>query len=128
MLLFRSKGPRIAHDRAREDGYKTEGQPEPRWVTVGGHPAYQATYRCGADGSTVTELLTLDRVLSVGRAAAMAWIKVNQDPKNVPSVSRLVLIKFVTSEGQTATIGRISSTCLSLGLGTHPDRLAASGS
>src|ERR1022692_24660 len=87
MLLFRSKGPRIAHDRAREEDYETEGQPEPRWVTVGGHPAYQATYRRrGADRSTVTELLTLDRVLSVGRAAARAWIKVNQDPKNVPSV------------------------------------------
>jgi hypothetical protein len=100
MLLFRSKGPRIAHDRAREEGYQSEGQPEPRWVTVGGHPAYQATYRCSTDRSMVTELLTLDRVLSVGRAGLSAWVQVNRDPKNVPSVSRLVLIKFVTSEGQ----------------------------
>jgi hypothetical protein len=100
MLTFRSNGPRIAHDRAREGGYESKGQPEPRWVTVGGHPAYQATYHCSADGSTVTELLTLDRVLSVGRAALIAWIRVNQDPKNVPYISRLVLIKLVTSEGQ----------------------------
>jgi hypothetical protein len=102
MLLFRSKGPRIAYQRAREGGYQSEGQPEPRWVTVGGHPAYQATYRGSIDRSTVTvtELLTLDRVLSVGRAGISAWVQVSRDPKNVPSVSRLVLIKFATTEGQ----------------------------
>jgi hypothetical protein len=108
MLLFRSQAPRIARDRVEQRGYyEPEGQPQPRWVTVGGHPAYQATYRYSTRESTrrVTELLTLDRVLSVGRASFIIWWRVSQDSKKVPSPSRVMLIRFVTSEEQHVDYG-----------------------
>jgi hypothetical protein len=100
MLFFRSQAPRIARDRAEAMGLYLEGQP--RWVTVGGHPAYQATYRYSAGRGTrvLTELLTLDRVLSVGRASFFVWWAQSQGSKAVPS--RVMLIQFDTSEDQHA--------------------------
>jgi hypothetical protein len=98
MLFFRSQAPRIARQRAEAMGCYLEGQP--CWVTIGGHPAYQATYRYGADGGTrmLTELLTLDRVLSVGRASFFIWWAQSQGSKEVPS--KVMLIQFDTSEDQ----------------------------
>jgi hypothetical protein len=81
---------RAAPREAREQGVPG------RWVTVGGHPAYQVTYP-DPDAPTrmVTELRTLDRVVSMGREMLIIWTA--QKPR---VLSRRVYIRLETSEEQ----------------------------